>query len=58
MPSCFCLSPQLLSLDPVVLNMPIMSLGCKYTSKKNHSYTVASQILYILSSVSFAGEVT
>lgn len=38
--------------------MPIMSLGCKHTSKSGHSYTMTSQMLYIMSSASFASEVT
>lgn len=38
--------------------MPIMSLGCKHTSKNRHSYTMTSQMLYIMSSASFASEVT
>lgn len=54
----FCLLPQLLSLDSFFLKMPIISLGCKHTSKKSHSYAMASQILYLMSSASFASEVT
>lgn len=56
-PTCFCLLPQLLSLDFFFLKMPIISLGCKRTSKKSHSYAMASEIRYIMSSASFASEV-
>lgn len=45
-PTCFCLSPQLLSLD-FFFNMLVISLGCKHTSKKSHSYTMAfTNIIY------------
>lgn len=52
-----------LSIAPVIIfrffffKMPIISLGCKRTSKKSHSYAMASEILYIMSSASFASEV-